>query len=172
LGPGLLQEPPEELLALRRDPVHVLAAPDLLLVEDPFDGALALEPPDGRVERAVGDAPESAERVGQPLGELVAVHGPLLQQAEDRELEHPVRSLRVASRYIDRLYRPDISNHYVVTASTRSGAGCGRRPAASASAAAATPAAPQASQSASGLSAYTDVPSTGPSIQAIPNIEP
>src|SRR5581483_2764695 len=112
LGPGLLEEPLEELLALGRDPVHVLAPPHLLLVEDPFDGALLLEAADGRVERAVGDAPEPAQGVGQSLRELVAVHGPLFQQTEDRELEHPTPSVLrfdISPKYIGPIYRTTTS---------------------------------------------------------------
>src|SRR5439155_10123023 len=96
-----------------------LPAADLLLGEDHLDGAFTLEPPKGRVERAVGNHPEAPQRVGQVLLELVAVHRALLQEPQDGQFEHGVRSFPrvvvvsasadMASRYISSIYRDDIS---------------------------------------------------------------
>src|SRR6266508_3832510 len=108
LGACLLQQSLEELLAFLGDAVDVLAAADLLRVEDTLHGAVVLQAPQRGIQRAIGNPPEPSERVGQPLGELVAVHGPLFQQAQDRELEHPVPSLGCAS-----IYRLSISNRYI-----------------------------------------------------------
>src|SRR5215210_2768994 len=85
---GLFEELTEERLAVIRDAVDVLSATDLLLIEDLLDRSLLLEALQRRVQRAVRDAPEPPERVREALRELVAVHGPLLQQSEDRELQH------------------------------------------------------------------------------------
>jgi hypothetical protein len=48
----------------------------------------ALEPAQGRVERAPGERPERAETGVQLLAQLVAVHRGLVEQAEHREFEH------------------------------------------------------------------------------------
>src|SRR5918999_4428139 len=118
--PGLLssflQQLVEQALALLGDAVDVLAAADVLLREDRLDRPIPLEPAEGGVERAVRHPPEAPEGVLEALGELVAVHGPLLQQAQDSKLEHLVRPLtrgrrplHVAARYIGPIYRLDIS---------------------------------------------------------------
>src|SRR6266545_4706546 len=108
LGACLLQQSLEELLAFLGGARDVLETADLLRVEDTLHGAVVLQAPQRGVQRAIGNPPEPSERVGQPLGELVAVHGPLFQQAQDRELEHPVPSLGCAS-----IYRLSISNRYI-----------------------------------------------------------
>jgi hypothetical protein len=47
-----------------------------------------LQAAQGRVQRAVRDAPEAAQRVTQLPRELIAVDGSLLEEAQDREFEH------------------------------------------------------------------------------------
>ena len=71
--------------------------------------AVALEAAQRRVERAVGDAPERAERLAEALLQLVAVERLLLEQSEDGELEHVGLLVSMASvrdvRYIAPIYR-------------------------------------------------------------------
>src|SRR5205085_65192 len=55
---------------------------------DALDGAGLLEPSQRRVERAVRDPPEEAQRLAQALLQLVAVERLLLEEAEDGELQH------------------------------------------------------------------------------------
>ena len=55
---------------------------------DLLDGAGTFEPPQRRVQRPERDAPERAERLGQPLLQVVAVQRLLGQQPENGELEH------------------------------------------------------------------------------------
>ena len=49
------------------------------------------------VERAVRQRPEDTERGVEPLAQLVAVHGALVQQSEDRELEQLTAATHDAS---------------------------------------------------------------------------
>ena len=69
-----------------------------------------------RVERAVGQRAEDAERGGEALAQLVAVQRAVVEQAEDRELEQrgaaALRAvgLRHLPRYT-RIYRCDTSTH-------------------------------------------------------------
>src|SRR2546421_2756597 len=103
---GALQQLPEELLAGGRDPVHVLPPADVLHGERHLDGALPLEPLQGRVERAVPHLPEAAQRLAEALLQLVAVHGALLEEPQDRQLEHLLRSLPIGSIHLlDTSYR-------------------------------------------------------------------
>ena len=81
-----------------------------------------LEAAQRRVQRAERDAPERAERLGQPLLQLVAVKWLLGEQSENGELQHEaLRSSEVAvrapgvdpgplrSRYIESIYRATIA---------------------------------------------------------------
>ena len=77
----------EHLLALGGDAVDVLAPHDVGLGEDPLDRPLDLQPADRGVEAPVGDLPELAQRGGELLLELVAVHRAVLQQAQHRHLQ-------------------------------------------------------------------------------------
>ncbi len=131
----LLQQLEEELLALLGHAVDVLASSaPFLVARDALDGALLLQAAERRVERAVGDPPEAAQRLAELPGELVAVHGLLLQQAEYREFQHAVcRTLRSSLGWSARLdvstayIRFDISNRDVGPSSTWGGVrGCGR----------------------------------------------
>ena len=100
LRTDLGQQLGEVLLALGGEPVDPLAAlgpgteagtgrlllQRLLLVDPAGLG----QPAQRRVERTVGEGPERAEQRGQPLAQLVAVHGRLAEQSENRDLQHPV----------------------------------------------------------------------------------
>ena len=111
LLPHPLQELGEHLLALGRDAIDVLAPPDVFLGEDHLDGALRLEALERRIERAIRHLPEAPQGIGQALLQLVAVHGALLEESQDRQLEHVVRCL-LSGRYIHRIYRHDISDSW------------------------------------------------------------
>ena len=74
----------------------------------------ALEAPQRGIEGAERDPPEGAERLAQPLLQLVAVAGLLLEQPEDRQLQHVVRSRSLIpiardARLCASIYRSDIS---------------------------------------------------------------
>src|SRR5690606_16610337 len=130
---GLLQE----FLALGRELVD---DPRALAREGVRRGGLRVDPDDeltrdetleGRVERAVREGAERTEQHVEPLAQLVAVHGRLLQQAEDGKLEdagastHGILQVtRTASR--DSMYRTDTSRGYVESTLRRK-RGCGRR---------------------------------------------
>src|SRR4029453_4733243 len=58
LGAGLLEKSLEQLLTLLGDAVDVLAAADLLLVEDALHRAVALQAPQSGVQRALGNPPK------------------------------------------------------------------------------------------------------------------
>ena len=55
---------------------------------DDLDGAHPLQPGQGRIERPVRHAPDVAEGVVEPLLQLVAVEGELLQEPQDRQFQH------------------------------------------------------------------------------------
>ena len=70
---------------LTADTTLVLGAVNASLVAGlRLDRAVALEAPQGRIERAVGDPPEPAERLRELPGQLVAVHRLLLEEPQDR----------------------------------------------------------------------------------------
>src|SRR5438876_963522 len=77
---------------------------------DDLDGAHPLQPGQGRVERAVGDAPDVAERLAEPLLQLVAVEGGIREEPENRQFQHgpvrrgefPVSTTNISDRYIGR----------------------------------------------------------------------
>ena len=72
------------------------------------------EPLERRVERAVGQRPEDAERSGESLAQLVAVQGTVVEQTEHRELEQRgAAALRaVGLRHVSTLHT-DISLRYI-----------------------------------------------------------
>ena len=94
LRSGLGQQLGEPLLAVCGDPVDPPAPPrpaawllrGLLRILDDQSGAR--EAAQRRVQRPVGEQPEAAQPQAELLAQLVAVYGGLLEQPEDRQLEH------------------------------------------------------------------------------------
>ena len=91
---GLLNQAPMHGYELRKELASVVGGQQRprrrLVAGDQAGGVHALQ---GRIERAVGDAAPPAQDGGELLAQLVAVHGRLVQQPQDGELEHRVTSL-------------------------------------------------------------------------------
>ena len=112
LRPRVGEQLGEALLALGGDAVHAPGAPGPRAVRR-RGGVLDDQPGPGQaaqrgVQGAVGDHPQAAEPRAELLAQLVAVHGRLVEQAEDRQLEHrdpflpstPMGDATISIRYI------------------------------------------------------------------------
>jgi hypothetical protein len=122
LRPGVAEQLPEALLALRGELVDPPSAPRprpvVVLVQlfDQVPGPQQL--PQGRVQRAVRERAERAERLVQPLAQHVPVHGRFVQKTEDRELQHTAppsgnKPSRPALLRNERSPRSNLLSHYI-----------------------------------------------------------